>query len=234
MPYIDAAYLLSTPPGSARRSRTASGLEAICVFERVLFWLQVSTDPQTSSASFVRKSTPPSPPSLDAVLSLVKSGDDCVRALDAWSRSSSEGPPGDASWVLQQWSQNLEHFSVQEDAFIATQPWTSTELDLVRMRLSVVRGLSVASDRVMVDALLEYASDAVEYEVLRSVIDRRWVSAALLCPLLADDSSVLERCFPGIRRSPLDSFASSAELAPWHDELECAIRELRTAPRSPR
>jgi hypothetical protein len=102
------------------------------------------------------------------------------------------------------------------------------------MRLSVVRGLSVASDRVMVDALLEYASRGVEYEVLCSVNAERWVSAALLCPILADDPSVLERCFPGIRSSPLDSFASSAELAPWHDELECAIRELRTAPRSPR
>ena len=82
VPHIDSTYLLSTPPGSPRRSRAASGLEAICVFERVLFWLQVSTDPQTWSASFAGKPSPPSPPSFDAVLSLVKSADDCVRALD--------------------------------------------------------------------------------------------------------------------------------------------------------
>jgi hypothetical protein len=207
VPYLDATYLLSTPPGSPRRSRAASGLEARCVLERAVFWLQVSTDPRTSSASFAGKPSPPSPPSLDAVLSLVKSADDCVRALDAWSRSSSESPPGDASWVLRLWSRSLRHFSVREDAFIATQPWTSTELDLVRMRLSVVRGLSVASDPVMIDALLDYASSGVEYEVLCSVNAERWVSAALLCPILADDPSVLERCFPGIRSSPLDSFA---------------------------
>jgi hypothetical protein len=229
MPYIDATYLLSTPLGSARRSRAASGLEALCVLERTVYWLQVSMDPRTSSASFARRSSSLNAPSLDEVVSSVKKGGECFRTLDVWSRSSSEASRGDDSEVRRLWAQSLQHFSGREDPAYMPTSWASAELELIRARSRIVRSLSAVSDRATTDRLLDCASEIVELEVLRSVRDGRGVSSSLLCPLLADDPSALELCSSGIQSVPLRSFESSTQLAAFHAELERSVREIRGA-----
>lgn len=233
MPHIDAAYLLSTPPGSPRRSRAASGLEVECVLTRAVYWLLYSTDPLTWVASFGQRIVRPVVDPLNAMISLARQLEECDVELQSCSCSLDEPAVDEADWVIQQWARTIRVFSVEEYSCNATESAVSAGRAVLRERSRIVRSLAVAEECSTIDDLLDCASYAVELELLRSVVERRFASPALVCPLPLHNRSVLERCFPGMLDAFDDSVLSRDEVVELRYELTRSIREIRHASVSP-